>query len=275
MSMTAQTQEKLACSLTAETTELLPFLPYLLQDFWELGSDPDVISGLIEKNVRLLEDTRILDLACGKGAVSVKAAQKLRVKIKGIDLFTEFIDYAREKAQEYNVADLCEFAVGDINEAVKTEAGYDCVILGAASDVLGSPAETLHKLKAVTKQGGYILIDEGYLSDEITRTDVKWRGDAFLTKREWLDLFEEAGLELIETISESDIADTNNPDSTEGMAYITARANELIEKHPDKRAMFEGYIHSQQNEYDDIDNDLVCVTWILRKNCGKRKADNE
>lgn len=31
-------RRKLAASLTAETTDLLPFLPYLLQDFWELGS---------------------------------------------------------------------------------------------------------------------------------------------------------------------------------------------------------------------------------------------
>jgi phage shock protein A len=49
------------------------------------------------------------------------------------------------------------------------------------------------------------------------------------------------------------------------MAFITARANELIEKHPDKQAMFEGYIQSQQNEYDDIDNTLDGATWILRK----------
>ena len=35
--MTKETEEKLARSLSAETTELLPFLPYLLQDLWALG----------------------------------------------------------------------------------------------------------------------------------------------------------------------------------------------------------------------------------------------
>ena len=49
------------------------------------------------------------------------------------------------------------------------------------------------------------------------------------------------------------------------MAAITARANELIKKHPDKKEIFEGYIRSQQNEYDDIDDSLVAVTWILKK----------
>jgi len=33
-------EEKLAKSLTAESVELIPYLPYLLQDLWELGSSP-------------------------------------------------------------------------------------------------------------------------------------------------------------------------------------------------------------------------------------------
>jgi len=49
------------------------------------------------------------------------------------------------------------------------------------------------------------------------------------------------------------------------MELITKRANELILKHPDKKEMFEGYIKSQQDEYDDIDNSISTVTWILKK----------
>jgi hypothetical protein len=43
--MIKEIERKLALSLTAETTGLLSFLPYLLQDFWELGSSPrDMLS---------------------------------------------------------------------------------------------------------------------------------------------------------------------------------------------------------------------------------------
>ena len=73
--LTNETKEKLARSLSWETIDLLPFLPYLLQDFWELGSDPGVMAELIHRYVHPSEKTRILDLACGKGAVSVKVAQ--------------------------------------------------------------------------------------------------------------------------------------------------------------------------------------------------------
>jgi len=63
---------ELARSLSAGTTELLPYLPYILQDYWELGSDPEVMVQLVKKYVNLSNNTRILDLACGKGAVSIK-----------------------------------------------------------------------------------------------------------------------------------------------------------------------------------------------------------
>ena len=40
-------EEKLAKSLTAESVELIPYLPYLLQDLWELGSSPKDMIHLI------------------------------------------------------------------------------------------------------------------------------------------------------------------------------------------------------------------------------------
>lgn len=258
-----ETEEKLARSLTYETAEVLPFLPYLLQDFWELGSEPDEMARLINKYADTPDKTRILDLACGKGAVSVKVAQKFRIKVKGIDLIPEFIEYAAKKAREFNVDDLCEFLIDDINEAVKTEKDYDCVIYGAVgSDVLGGPAETLNKLKATVKPGGYILIHEAFITDENKRKEIKYFRDTYITEQQWMALFKEAGLELVETAS-GDSSD--NLDSDSGMAAITARANELMEKYPDKKAIFERYIHSQQNEYDDISDSLVSVTWVLRK----------
>ena len=60
--MTNKTKEALATSLTADTTELLPFLPYLLQDFWELGSDPEVMIRLIKKHIALSPEISVLDL---------------------------------------------------------------------------------------------------------------------------------------------------------------------------------------------------------------------
>jgi SAM-dependent methyltransferase len=252
---------ELAHSLSASTIELLPYLPYILQDYWELGSDPEVMAQLIKKHVNLSDSTHILDLACGKGAVSVKVADRLRVKVKGIDITPAFIEYAGQKAKEYGVENLCEFVIGDINEAVKTERDHDCVILGAVGPgVLGGPAETLKKLKSTVKPGGYVLIEEGFIPDEAGRENIRHNKEVHLTEQQWMDLFSEAGLELVETASGFGEGDL---DSVSGMAAITARANELIEKHPDKKAIIDEYVCGQQNEYDDIDDGLICVTWVL------------
>jgi hypothetical protein len=124
---------------------------------------------------------------------------------------------------------------------------------------LGSYAETLEKLKAVLKTGGHILIDDCYLPDDGKQEDVRYNYYTYLTGKQWADLFKEMGLDVVETVFSHDSG------SDSGMAAITARANELIERHPDKKAIFTGYIRSQQNEYDDIDKNLTAATWILRK----------
>jgi len=258
-----ETEEKLVRSLSWETTELLPFLPYLLQDFWELGSDPDVMVNMITKYVNISDKTRVLDLACGKGAVSVKVAQSLRVKVKGIDLMPEFIEYAEKKAKEFNVDELCEFLIDDVNEAIKNEKDYDCVVFGAAGvDVLSGPVEALNKLKATVKPSGIILIEEGYIPDDVKREEIRYNADAYFPLQQWMDWFRDAGLELVETAAGHS---EGNLDSVSGLAAITARADELIKKYPDKKAIFEGYVRNQQNEYADIDGSLACVTWVLKK----------
>ncbi|MCL1998819.1 MAG: [FeFe] hydrogenase H-cluster radical SAM maturase HydE [Turicibacter sp.] len=255
------TEERLARSLTAETTELIPFLPYLLQDFWALGSEPSIMVRLLKQHTNLPKTARILDLGCGKGAVSVKIAEQLQLKVTGVDIMHDFIEMARQKAEQ--VSNLCSFEVGDINLAVLEKTDYDCVILGGTGSVFGDYAETLCKLKQTIKPGGYILIDEAYLPNE-NGQKVKYPSDDYLTEQEWYNLFDKEQLKLIAADYGEDCI-SENLDSTAGMAAITNRAKQLIERHPDKAEIFENYVKSQQNEYDDIDNTLVGVTWLLQK----------
>jgi len=133
--MTREIEKKLAHSLTAETTELLPFLPYLLQDLWELGSKPGHVVQLIQRHVPLSGETKVLDLACGKGAVSIRVAKSLGVKVDGVDLLPDFIEYAQHKAREWNVCSLCNFHTGEVNEIVKSARNYHGVIFGSAGDI--------------------------------------------------------------------------------------------------------------------------------------------
>jgi len=260
MSKEYQIEQKLAASLTAETTELLPYLPYLLQDIYELGSSPRDMADLIKTYTNFSAETRVLDLGCGKGAVSLFLARELGIQAKGIDLIPEFISEAREASGKYGVEHLCQFTVQDINESVKTERGYDIVILGAVGDVLGEPAMTLKKLTQVIRKSGYILIDEAYLVG--AQDEVRYKNYEYLTLPQWKKLFKELNLELIaskdsDTNSYADINDCNN-------RMIKNRASELAAKHPAKKHLFEGYVKTQEMECDDLDDTVIGVTWLLR-----------
>ncbi|MEW5920035.1 MAG: class I SAM-dependent methyltransferase [Bacillota bacterium] len=46
---------------------------------------------------------KVLDLACGKGAVSVKLAQAFGCRVHGIDAVKAFIEEANRWAKKYNV----------------------------------------------------------------------------------------------------------------------------------------------------------------------------
>jgi len=248
-------EEKLAKSLTAEDTELIPYLPYLLQDLWELGSSPNDMIDMISNDIKVSEKTKVLDLACGKGAVSVQLAKAFGCLTWGIDIIPEFIDFADKKACEYGVENICQFKVGDINEAIKVEADYDIVILGAVGDVLGNPAETLEKLKSTVKEGGYIFIDDAY-GDNTS-------DGGYFTRDTWLGFFQNAGLKLLdERFNEADELENLN---NEQQSSIEMRADQLKESYPDKTDLLESYIRSQQAECDALENEISGVTMLLQK----------
>ncbi|MFA6670797.1 MAG: class I SAM-dependent methyltransferase [Bacillota bacterium] len=244
---------KVLKSLDGEDIELYGFIPCLLQDLWEIGSSPEVIIGMVKRHMGK-SSIRVLDLGCGKGAVSVKLAKSVGCKVKGIDAVKDFIDYARNKAKEYGVADICEFEVGDIREC--SEEGYDLVILGACGDVLGDLDTTIKKLKKMVRSDGYIIIDDAFCEDDK-------KAGGYLSHGEAMDIFTKNQVELIEEdlIAEEILEDVNYNNNKN----IVRRAMELKLKYPDKSKIFDDYVRKQLDECEVLENDVKCVTWLLRK----------
>jgi ubiquinone/menaquinone biosynthesis C-methylase UbiE len=91
---------------------------------------------------------RVLDLGCGKGAVSVKLAAALKCNCYGIDGISEFIETSKEKAKEYGVDALCCFEVGDIREEVDA---LENEITGAILVVRKLPSVSVFRNKTNSK----------------------------------------------------------------------------------------------------------------------------
>ena len=252
-------KKSITVSLDGQDEELFPYLPYLLQDLWEIGASPDVMIALLEKHrLQQKPQLKILDLGCGKGAVSIRLAEAFACQVTGIDAMPEFIDEAVKWAQKHRVEQLCRFEVGDIRERIDSSRDFDIAILGSIGPVLGDVENTLKQVKTCIKPGGYILLDDGYLKEESSL-----ESEVYLRRDEVLAQIRRSAMELVEEyVLEDDFIEESDRDI---FAAIKQRAGELIEHYPGKRALFEGYLDAQERENEILEHEVVCVTWLLER----------
>ncbi|MDP2162193.1 MAG: class I SAM-dependent methyltransferase, partial [Flavobacterium sp.] len=220
--------------------------------------NPEAIIKLLGKHFIDLDRLKILDLGCGKGAVSIKVAQKYGGHCYGIDAIPEFIDYAKEKAIEYKVGHLCAFITGDIREKVKALPTYDIIILGAIGPVFGDYYTTLTTLSKCLAKSGIFIIDDGYIENNSDYSHPLIQKQEIIFRQ-----IDSAGMQLIEDyiFQKDEIKDSDD--------YIfeklKMRCDELIENYPDKKELFLNYIKKQEDENDVLENKVVCTTMVIKR----------
>jgi len=236
--------------------DLFPFLPYLLQDLWDMGADPATMLALIKDNIQI-KKPRILDLGCGKGAVAITIARKMDCSVRGIDAMPDFIESAWTFAKKYGVQDKCDFEIGDMREKMKELRGFDIVIFGATGPVLGDWETTLKAAAGLLNRPGYVLFDDGYIGD-----DSKSAYQRCPRKTEFYRQLNSSGFEIVSEV----VLEKGGSRETNLLMYqlIEKRANELMRQHPDKKEIFEGYLKSQQYENYVLENEITAGTWLLK-----------
>ena len=244
-------------SMDCEDRALLPYLPYIVQDIWTLGTDPQAIIELLIANIYRTSRRSVLDLGCGKGAVSLQLSKELGCRCHGIDGIASFIDEARQYAKQYNVEELCTFEVGDIRKEIKELPSYDIMILGAIGPVFGSYTETIDKIKSHLNPKGSIIIDDAYLLDNAPSKP------EYKTKSQLLAQIHTTGMEIIdEHIFSKERMEQSNLDMFQ---KIKLRCEELMVKHPDKKQLFEDYLQAQIEENRTLESDVVNTLLLLQR----------
>ena len=252
------TESSVITAMDGTDIGLFPFLPYIFQDFCELGSNPEVIISLINDYFTKYDNLKVLDLGCGKGAVSVKVAKALGCQCHGIDAVPEFITYAQTKAIENNVTELCRFEVGDIREKVTYLFNFDVIILGSIGPVFGDYYTTLTTLSKCLSDSGIIIMDDGYIENDSKFTHPLMQKQAAIFAQ-----IQSAGMELIGEV----IADKNKIKESDNFIIenLEKRCLELVDKYPQKRGLFLDYIRKQYEENDILENDVICSTMVIGK----------
>jgi SAM-dependent methyltransferase len=233
-------------SLSGSDEGIVKHLPYLLQDLYELGGGSRIITDLLDRNLRISSETKVVELCCGKGALLNTIIQKYKCYGKGIDLFEPFIIEARERSVKAKIQHLLEYEVMDIKDAVDTLYGYDLVIYGNDTDVLGSETESLRKIMPIFKSSGYIIYETASASLE-----------------EIYKLMKKVGLEVIDQSwpDKEEIVEINKVNNRK----IKHRARELSNLYPDETVLFEDYVKSQEQESIELENKLKLITLLLKK----------
>ena len=249
---------QVAAALDA-TPDLVPHLAELLADLWELGSSPPLIASWLGELGLPPGTTRVLDLGCGKGAVSLTLARDLGFHVHGVDLYEPFDREARHRAAEWGLTSLCRFEGGDLREVVRTAEGYDVVVY-ASVGALGRLDDCVRALRGCVRGGGYLLIENGYLapgaapaagSGNLADHDESHRrltahGDALL-REQALDPAE------MRAIDERYIRS------------ISARAEALAKARPADADLVRGYVERQRGAASAWERSSVSATWLLQK----------
>ncbi len=256
--MSDTVEESVVLSLDGTNSKLFPFLPYILQDIWEIGTSPETVLKLIKAHTTNYSNLRILDLGCGKGAVSVTVSKELKCQCYGIDAIEEFIEEARDKAREFNIEEYCHFECGDIRIKIHEIGSYDIIILGAIGPVLGDYYSTLTQLSNCLNEGGLVIIDDGYIDHESEYSHPSYRKKSVL-----LNGISDAGMTVIdEIVMENDAIKEADDIIYKGIRH---RCQELIKIHPDQKSLFDDYIKQQEEENETLETEIICSTMLLSR----------
>lgn len=158
MDAPAQLRRQIAASVDAPPS-LYPLLPELLLGLESLGSRPRLIVSLLRR-INLPARPRVLDLACGKGSVSLALARAFNARVLGLDACPAFIDHAATRAASLNLADRTLFEVADVHaflaERPQNADRFDLALMLNLLPALNAAP----LLRCWTKPGGLYLIDD-------------------------------------------------------------------------------------------------------------------
>jgi len=257
--MAQQMEKSISESLEMEIN-LMPFVSELLKDLWALGSIPEYIVKILSALNLESEKIDVLDLGCGKGAVSITLARELGFYVKGVDGCQTFLDTAIQKATEFGVSGLCHFVNEDIFDDIKISKNFDIVIYASLGGILGSFKEIVNALRKTVRPGGYMVIDDGFLksSQRIERKGYS-HYRSYKDTRKMLTCY---GDKIInEVLTEQETKDIN----VDYLEKIKERAEQIIQKNPTIEESVLSYIRGQEKECEILDKYITGAIWLMQR----------
>jgi len=125
---------------------------------------------MLKRNYLHTQQLKILDIGCGKGAISIPIVKEIDSTVYGIDAMPEFIEAAKGKAKEFGVEKFCTFVNGDASKLINNLKGFNLIMVASVGPILGNISQTLSKLEGCLSNNGYVILDDGFLPDNAVQT---------------------------------------------------------------------------------------------------------
>lgn len=241
------------------TPDLVPVLGELFAPLAGLGSSParlaTLLGGMWIGEEPLGPSHRVLDLACGKGAVGVELAKRFACRVVGVDGCEAFIADAGRLAAASHVEERCRWIVADVRRWTAASRFHVAMMIGLDGVLDAAPV-----LRRMTRVGGLYVVDDAVLDD--THPDA----DAFAgapTAAECVRAIEALGdtVERRVLLPKSAVA----AQSRAIVRKLTASAARIAAKSPKLKRSLHAFLARQRGASALLTGPLRPTIWVVRR----------
>jgi len=159
---------------------------------------------LLGRRLGLGPDSRVLDIASGRGGPALLIAKAFGCRIRGVEISPDFHAAAIERAEAVGVSELVTFELGDGAAAAFEPDEYDAALCLGASFVFGSLADTVDALAPAVRPDGFVVVGEPYWKRLPLPDDYLERHELWTTLEGTIRIFETSGLPVVSVIASSE-----------------------------------------------------------------------
>lgn len=159
---------------------------------------------LLGRRLGLTSESRVLDIASGRGGPALVLARELGCTVHGIEISPDFHAVALERIAQAGLTDRVTFECGDAAAVEHAPESYDAALCLGASFVYGSLADTVDALAPAVRPGGHVVVGEPYWRRLPLPEDYEDRNDPWTTLEGTVTIFETSGLPVVSVIASSE-----------------------------------------------------------------------
>ena len=158
---------------------------------------------LLGTRIGLGPESRVLDIASGRGGPALVLALAFGCIVEGIEIEPAFQEVALARAKELGLSDRVTFRVEDASAVDLPEEAYDAALCLGATFVYGGLPETVAALAPTVKPRGHVAVGEVFWRRLPLPVDYEDRDLPLTTMEGTVRVFETEGLPVVSLIESS------------------------------------------------------------------------